>query len=627
MWRRPTAAEHAGVRHRFTVAAIGAMTALGTLDAAAGRDLIILGTLSTGPGIAAGSGRPRAVLAAGGYALVLINVLSWWPDRIWGSAQHLVFNAVAAAMTAAGVALAGQIRAVERARVLAENHSRILAAVVAHSDDAIVAADLRERLIAYNTGAERLYGYPAGDVIGTPAAAFCRLVTPAEASGPDAVEVLARITGGEPGIRYESVRQHRDGTVKNVSVVASPIYDESGTLAGVSSVTRDITARKHAEERLRQGERMASLGQLAGGVAHDFNNLLGIMLSFIDFAEEASTDPEVRADLAKTRQAGERAVELTRQLLTFTRQDHAQPRDLDVNTCLTEVHAMLARTIGENIELIVKPSPGSPTIHADAGQIQQVLLNLAVNARDAMPDGGALVIEAAETALDEGQTDLRPAPAGGRYVRLLVSDTGTGMSAEVAARVFEPFYTTKPKGHGTGLGLATVYGIIAAAGGSINVYSELGIGTTFRVYFPVAARSTTAAPARAEEAPAAGNGRTVLIVEDEPALGEAVARILAGGGYRTLCAGCGSAALDLDRAEQCDLLLTDVIMPDISGRQLAETMLLRHPGLPVLYMSGYSDGLLADEHSELEFIEKPFTSVRLLSRIGTMLSSHARTGE
>jgi CheY-like chemotaxis protein len=294
-----------------------------------------------------------------------------------------------------------------------------------------------------------------------------------------------------------------------------------------------------------------------------------------------------------------------------------------VNACIDEVHAMLARTIGENIILIANPSPRPLTIHADAGQIQQILLNLAVNARDAMPDGGTLVIEASETDLDEGHNDLHPAPAGGRYVRLLVSDTGIGMSPEIAARVFEPFYTTKPKGHGTGLGLATVYGIVAEGGGSINVYSELGIGTTFRVYFPVVTAVDGASPAAAPQAvaPPDGHGRTVLIVEDEPALGEAVVRILHDGGYRILSAHGGAQALALDTEQGCDLLLTDVIMPEMSGRQLAETMLRRHPQLPVLYMSGYSDGQLGTTHvrdSGIEFIEKPFTSARLLTQIGTM---------
>ena len=347
----------------------------------------------------------------------------------------------------------------------------------------------------------------------------------------------------------------------------------------------------------------------------------------------AALVPGTAADLGKARLAGERAVDLTRQLLTFTRQDTVHPTDLDVHASIAEVSAMLERTIGENIKLItgtpaLSSGPVVPLmIHADAGQIQQVLLNLAVNARDAMPEGGTLIIEASLSELDDHQVNLYPAPAAGSFVRLRVSDTGVGMSADVASRVFEPFYTTKPIGHGTGLGLATVYGIVTEAGGSINVYSEPGIGTTFRVYFPLAAtagQDTVLAARVREAAPPDGHGLTVLVVEDERVLGEAVARILRAGGYRTLSAENGQEALVLDAEQGCDLMLTDVIMPEMSGRELADTMLARHPGLPVLYMSGYSDGLLGSEHllgAETAFIEKPFTSARLLTQVGELAAA------
>ncbi len=632
MWRNPSAVSLAVERRAVpTIAiAVAIVTTLGALDALT--DQVVLGTLTIGPGIAAGSGRPRAVLAVGAYAFALINVLAWWPDRIWGSAAHLIYCVVAVGITAVGVGIAVQIRAARRALVRAENHWRALAAVVTHSDDAIVAGSLEGRFTAYNAGAERLFGGRAEDVVGTLISEFGECAIPEEAKGQSPEEVLSRFAAGEKSIRFETVRAHRNGTVKEVSVVLSPVYDELGTVIGVSSVTRDISAQKRAEARSQQSERMASLGQLAGGVAHDFNNLLGIMLSFITFAEEAVTDPAVRGDLAKARLAGERAVDLTRQLLTFTRQDTVQRRNLDVNVCIAEAHAMLARTIEENVQLVAKPSPHPLTINADPGQIQQVLVNLAVNSRDAMPAGGTLIIEASEADLDDRQADLHPVPVAGRYVRLLVSDTGTGMSADVAARVFEPFYTTKPKGHGTGLGLATVYGIIAEGGGSVNVYSEPGIGTTIKVYFPLVTDAVAPPPSEPVAAAPVGQGRTVLVVEDEQPLGEAVARMLNDGGYRTLSAGDGPQALRLDRSHGCDLLLTDVIMPEMSGRQLAEKMLERHPGLPVLYMSGYSDGLLGHEHvldDGIEFIEKPFSSASLLTRVGGMLPVTAalnRTG-
>jgi len=337
----------------------------------------------------------------------------------------------------------------------------------------------------------------------------------------------------------------------------------------------------------------------------------------------------VKADLAKARLAGERAVGLTRQLLTFTRQDTVHPELLDVNASIAEARDLLARTIGAHITLIATPSPTPLAIYADGGRIQQVLVNLAINARDAMPDGGTLVIEAEAVDLDDGQAAVKPAPPAGRYVQFLVSDTGTGMSAEVAANIFEPFYTTKPKGHGTGLGLATVHGIVTEAGGSISVHSEPGIGTTFRVYFPIVtdADLTIPAPATAADAPH-GTGQMILVAEDEPALGEAVARILTEGGYRPLLASGGPQALELDTAHGCDLLLTDVVMPDMSGRQLARALQSRHPGLRVLYMSGYTNGLLdaanTPDHG-VTVIEKPFTAHLLLTEIDAMLHQAAVT--
>jgi len=259
-------------------------------------------------------------------------------------------------------------------------------------------------------------------------------------------------------------------------------------------------------------------------------------------------------------------------------------------------------------------------VHADPGQLQQVLLNLAVNARDAMPEGGTLVLEANCATLDGDEVDMQPPLPAGTYARLLVSDTGEGMSPETAARMFEPFYTTKPQGQGTGLGLATVYGIVTEAGGSINVYSEPGIGTTFRIYLPLvsAAAATTAASPVPITAPPRGDGSTVLVVEDEPALARVTTRILTGAGYHVLTAADATEALDLYEQYGCDALLTDVIIPGISGRRLAELLHERQPGLPVLYMSGYSNGLLGTTRildEDIAFLEKPFTAADLLHKL------------
>jgi two-component system cell cycle sensor histidine kinase/response regulator CckA len=324
------------------------------------------------------------------------------------------------------------------------------------------------------------------------------------------------------------------------------------------------------------------------------------------------------------RTAAERATGLTRQLLTFTRQDRVRPEVLDINASITEAHAMLARTIGEHIHLLARPSPRPLTVFADAGHIQQILINLAVNARDAMPDGGTLVIEARETALDDDHVDLQPAPAAGRYVVIVVSDTGVGMCPEVAARIFEPFYTTKAKGQGTGLGLATVYGIATAAGGDVHLYSESGIGTTVTVILPAedASTDTPAPDANVITEPATGAppDETILMVEDEDDLRLITSRILTRAGYHVLAASGGAQAVHLAQTHPgpIHLLLTDVIMPKMTGNEVAARIRTIRPEIPVLYMSGYAQPVLTENGTLPDgviIIEKPFTSHELLERV------------
>jgi two-component system cell cycle sensor histidine kinase/response regulator CckA len=512
------------------------------------------------------------------------------------------------------------------ARDTAESHRAMLAAVVEDSDDAIIGTAMDGFVTAWNGGAERLFGYTAEEAVGRPASFI------ADAAGADEqAGVLDRIARGERGVRYEARRLRRDGTAVDIAFTVAPIRDSGGTAIGISVVARDITAAKEAEQRQRevaerthQAQRMESLGRLAGGVAHDFNNILAIIGNYTEFAIEQSGDrPEVQADLAQVRTGVDRAVGLTRQLLTFTRGDTVQPRDVDLGAAIAEVRSMLDRTIGEHITVLTVPPPEPLLVHADPGQIQQVLLNLSLNARDAMPDGGTLVLEAGTAVVDGAQLHLQPPLPAGTYARLVVSDTGEGMPPEVAERIFEPFFTTKARGQGTGLGLATVYGIVAEAGGSINVYSEAGVGTTFRIYLPlVSAPSAAPAPETAVAVPD-GAGRRVLVVEDEPALARVVARILTDGGYRVQVATGGQEALALAAEQGCDLVLTDVIMPEMSGRRLAELLWERRPGLPVLYMSGYSNGLLGTTHildPGVALLEKPFSAVELLTKVGAVLA-------
>ncbi|GAA4968833.1 PAS domain S-box protein [Actinoplanes utahensis] len=517
----------------------------------------------------------------------------------------------------------------QAARDLAEAQRATLATVVEHSDDAIVGLTPEGLITAWNRGAEKLFGYTAEEMLGRPATML------ADADGAAHQHtVLAGIRHGEGGRSYEARRLRKDGTPIDLALTITPILDQAGTVIGVSAIARDITAAKEAaeqqravEERSHQAQRMESLGKLAGGVAHDFNNILAIIGNYTDFAIEDTHDrPQVQADLKQARIAVDRAGNLTRQLLTFTRGDAIQPQDIDLNASIAEVHAMLQRTIGEHINLMAMPADQPLIVHADPGQVQQILLNLAINARDAMPEGGTIVLEANTAVIDGEEVNMQPPLAAGTYARLLVSDTGHGMSPDTAARIFEPFYTTKPQGKGTGLGLATVYGIVTEAGGSINVYSELDIGTTFRIYLPQVTAPTTTATATSRQEPPPGDGRTVLIVEDEPALARVVARIVSNGGYHVLVAGNGPEALNLYGKHGCDILLTDVIMPEMSGPRLAEILHEHHPDLPVMFMSGYSNGLLGTTHildEDITFLEKPFTTNELLHKLA--ITRHARS--
>jgi signal transduction histidine kinase len=386
--------------------------------------------------------------------------------------------------------------------------------------------------------------------------------------------------------------------------------------------------RERLENRLHQAERLESLGRLAGGVAHDFNNLLAVILNCASFVAEATAgDQSVQADVQQLRTAAERAARLTRQLLIFGRQDSAGAETLDLGAILADVQSLLARSIGEDIELIIRPADALPLVRANRGQVEQVLVNLAVNARDAMPGGGTLTISLDTHVLDEDYQRLHPGSHPGRYVALAVSDTGEGMSPEVVARVFEPFFTTKPLGKGTGLGLATVHGIVTEAGGTLAIESEPGSGTTVRAYFPTAdtpaspAAITTTTPATSSSL--RGQGETIMIVEDEPAVLQTTARMLTRNDYTVLPAATGAQALSMASGHQLDLLVTDLVMPKISGPDLARRIQEIQPGLPVLFTSGYSHDALKPGDTLAEktpVLQKPFTEQALLENARAALA-------
>jgi signal transduction histidine kinase len=382
--------------------------------------------------------------------------------------------------------------------------------------------------------------------------------------------------------------------------------------------------RERLENRLHQAQRLESLGQLAGGVAHDFNNLLAVILTCASFVAEATAgDASIRADVDRIQAAAERAARLTRQLLIFGHRDTTNVEILDLNTIVTDIQDLLTRTIGEDITLVVRSAAGLPAIRADRGQMEQVLVNLAVNARDAMPDGGTLTIRLGTAMLDEEYTRLHPPIRPGRCVELSVSDTGVGMTPEIVSRIFEPFFTTKTRDRGTGLGLATVHGIVAGAGGSLSVYSEPGMGTTFRAFFPPAEGQEAAAPRAPAAIAVRGRGETVLVVEDDPAVRDITARILRRNDYSVIEAASGPEALALAADRPLDLLLTDLVMPDVSGSELAQRIHRMHPGVAVLFMSGYSQDVLGPHRAlddDVPLIQKPFAAEELLKNIHALIS-------
>jgi PAS domain S-box-containing protein len=391
-------------------------------------------------------------------------------------------------------------------------------------------------------------------------------------------------------------------------------------------LTEDVTDLRRAEEHLRLAQRLEAVGRLAGGVAHDFNNLLLVIMSYASFAIEAlHKDDPVRADLDRIKEAGERATALTRQLLAFSRKQVLEPELVDLSTVVSGIEGMIRRLLGEDIVIDTRLSRDIGSVLADRGQLEQVLMNLAVNARDAMPQGGRLTIETAAVELDEGFAAQHTSVKPGRYTLLAVTDSGVGMDAETKDHIFEPFFTTKETGKGTGLGLATVYGIVKQSGGSIWVYSELGRGTTFKVYLPRVDALAAAPPRRSVRADASGH-ETVLVVEDEEAVMRLTERILRGAGYRVLAAKGGAEALALSDRHEGDihLLLTDVVMPEMSGREIAEKMACKAPRLAVVYMSGYTDDAIV-HYGILDpgtrFLAKPFTAADLKRKVREALDA------
>jgi two-component system cell cycle sensor histidine kinase/response regulator CckA len=396
---------------------------------------------------------------------------------------------------------------------------------------------------------------------------------------------------------------------------------------GFATVFEDVTERRQLEEQFRQAQKMEAIGRLAGGIAHDFNNLLTAILGYSELLLEQPLADSVRSDLLQIRKAGESAAGLTRQLLAFSRKQMLRPELVSLNDVVRDIDTMLRRVIGEDITLVSIPAPGLWPAAADPGQMQQVLLNLAVNARDAMPSGGSLIIETANVSIGHDGAAAGSPPAGD-YVSLIVSDTGTGMSAEVQARLFEPFFTTKEPGKGTGLGLSTVYGIVKQSEGHIMVQSEEGRGTTFRILLPRASEAPAADRSAAASGSTAGH-ETVLVVEDQAPVRALIGKVLRGLGYQVLEAADAAQAetLAANFGGHLDLLLTDLLLGAVNGPELAQRMVAERPDLVVLYISGYADQatMLGVMSSRVAFLHKPFTPDALARKVRLVLDSGDRT--
>jgi two-component system cell cycle sensor histidine kinase/response regulator CckA len=468
---------------------------------------------------------------------------------------------------------------------------------------------------------EAQYGLPSGTFAGT-FDAFVQMVHPDDRAVLLDTVGKAMATGSDFSVLNRAIWP--DGTVRWLSGAGRILHDEGGNPVRGVGISLDVTERRILEQQFQQAQKMEAIGQLAGGVAHDFNNLLTVILGFceLSLADLAVDDPR-RADIGEIQRAGTRAVGLTRQLLAFSRKQIIEPTRLDLNVVVADMQAMLRRLIREDVRVLLGLQPDLGAVMADRGEVEQVVMNLAVNARDAMPAGGTLTIETANVDIDAAYAKAHVEVTPGPYVVVTVTDTGTGMTPQVQARLFEPFFTTKEVGKGTGLGMASVYGIMTRSGGGVGVDSELGRGTAFKVYFPRASGEAVPADVPAPVAPPRAVTQTVLLVEDEEGLRELAKRLLLRQGYTVLVAADAVEAVQLfDANPSVDVLLTDVVMPDTSGPELVATLVARKPRLKVIYMSGYTDESIVHHgilNAGIAFLHKPFTSVTLADKLRDVL--------
>lgn len=511
---------------------------------------------------------------------------------------------------------------------------QLLTSILNSLDEGIVAADREGNTLLFNPQAAKILGTSASNLKPeTWARDFGVFTADRKQTLPPNVDPLLRAVSGEKAAELET--WIKNGTARGATVAMSgtPLHGDHDEVMGGVAVLRDVTRQRDLERQLSQSQKMEAIGRLAGGVAHDFNNLLVVIQSYAELLREELLEHDAkRGDLEEILAASRRAAALTKQLLAFSRSEPVQPTELRLSEVVTGIEKMLRRIIGEDIELATELAPTLGVVRADAGQLDQVILNLSINARDAMNEGGRLTISTKNVTIDGDYESAQIDIPSGEYVMLAVTDSGTGMDKETQRRIFEPFFTTKEVGQGTGLGLATVYGIVQQSGGHIRVQSELGQGTSFRIYFPRLDEIPVTREQHADEpATWAGSG-TLLIVEDDSAVRQVAARVLKDRGYIVLEARRPSEARRIcaEHGSGIDLLLTDVIMPECTGTELAHELINLHPRMRVVYMSGYPGGGAARAGTlgaGAAYLEKPFSPAALTEKIEAVMKGANHNGE
>ena len=552
----------------------------------------------------------------------------------------LIGGAVASTlMVLGGILVTGSFRRISSSEAaLSESEQRFRLMVSGIEDYAIFMIDPEGRVINWNRGAERMKGYRSEEIVGRHFSCFYR----SEDIESGVPVRLLETAIGNGSASAEGWRVRKDGSRFWASVLITAIRDEGGDLQGFAKLTHDLTdrveaeaalvrereERESAEEILRQSQKMEALGQLTGGIAHDFNNMLGVIIGNLEILQRRleSDDPRVGERIEAALQGADRAAALTQQLLAFSRRQPLEPRSIDVNRLVSGMSNLLHRTLGESIAIETVSAAGLWAVYADVNQLENALLNLAVNARDAMPNGGKITIETGNVHLDEAYAAAHAEVTAGQYVMVAVTDTGAGMSKETIDKAFEPFFTTKEAGHGTGLGLSQVYGFVKQSAGHMKIYSELNQGTTVKLYLPrlagdgVDIRDVTGR----QPVPAEPRAETILVVEDNELLLMPVAEVLQEQGYRVLTATDGATALHvLEKEPDVRLVFTDVGLPGtLNGRQLADEAQRQHPGLLVLFTTGYARNAIIHQgrlDPGVEFIAKPFTFAGLIAKIRGVL--------